>query len=528
MSISFKCPECSQPLEADTGMVGQELSCPSCNGTITVPVQNNITSSPQQVPSTSTLSIITPNIQEESMKPAKGVSEKKHKDFILTRYFSLMVNIVENLIEILRKPMAWLLSDKTERTVVSAGHVFLFISFILCFIIAVLLMVKYKTMGYSLPMFGSMIVFVFVIYIAEKFLTSCKSILSLSESRMTSLALTDCLAIIFFIMSLLALSSWLYAYLYETVSVVYTCSKLLDFVTLGLCAGIALNLQQLNIKLDKKISAGEEVIGIFIFFTKLFLKITPFVYAVGIVIGFIILACGLIKWSQSSISTVMVTFASKIIIFSALFPLFVYLLFLISCLLIDIIRTFLSLPGKLEIINSSLSGSIITSNRSNIAIPPPQARIPETTSVEEEPRQIAATSHLSPEKSISSKAGGANYCIIGSFVLAGCVIIIAVIFLAKYFIGKSGNKNTTYYEIQDEGRTNVSNNNYALPIQNPNLDKKAQLKILNRMAGVAEGSPEAEKLKGYVEDSQKIIDDVERKRNSGVPMNPNDALLPAR
>jgi DNA-directed RNA polymerase subunit RPC12/RpoP len=37
MDIVFKCKNCQQELEVDSGAAGQKLNCPSCNQTITVP-----------------------------------------------------------------------------------------------------------------------------------------------------------------------------------------------------------------------------------------------------------------------------------------------------------------------------------------------------------------------------------------------------------------------------------------------------------------------------------------------------------
>jgi DNA-directed RNA polymerase subunit RPC12/RpoP len=37
MDLIFNCPKCQQELEVDAGGAGQEISCPSCGGKITIP-----------------------------------------------------------------------------------------------------------------------------------------------------------------------------------------------------------------------------------------------------------------------------------------------------------------------------------------------------------------------------------------------------------------------------------------------------------------------------------------------------------
>lgn len=38
MDVLFTCPTCKQQLEADSTLAGNEISCPSCNGKIIIPV----------------------------------------------------------------------------------------------------------------------------------------------------------------------------------------------------------------------------------------------------------------------------------------------------------------------------------------------------------------------------------------------------------------------------------------------------------------------------------------------------------
>jgi len=40
MDMTFSCPSCKQQLEAETGMAGHQIACPSCGATIVIPEAN--------------------------------------------------------------------------------------------------------------------------------------------------------------------------------------------------------------------------------------------------------------------------------------------------------------------------------------------------------------------------------------------------------------------------------------------------------------------------------------------------------
>ena len=42
MDVLFTCPTCKQQLEADSTLAGNEISCPSCNGKIVIPVADPV------------------------------------------------------------------------------------------------------------------------------------------------------------------------------------------------------------------------------------------------------------------------------------------------------------------------------------------------------------------------------------------------------------------------------------------------------------------------------------------------------
>ncbi len=62
MDIVFHCPQCRQELEADSGASGEQISCPSCNASITIPAYN-----PTAVHSTTPPSVpLSPAVQSPS------------------------------------------------------------------------------------------------------------------------------------------------------------------------------------------------------------------------------------------------------------------------------------------------------------------------------------------------------------------------------------------------------------------------------------------------------------------------------
>ena len=128
---------------------------------------------------------------------------------------------------------------------------------------------------------------------------------------------------------------------------------LLLFVCAEYMMMLLLNPSLLKVEVVRNVSAGEEFIGILSFFMKAMLKLIPLIFAVSMLFGayqiLAMLFTGYVNFAQfygdvrSLYNTAMV----------ALLPLSGYLLFLFYYFAIDMAKALLSIPEKLDKLNSS-------------------------------------------------------------------------------------------------------------------------------------------------------------------------------
>ncbi len=189
---------------------------------------------------------------------------------------------------------------------------------------------------------GFAILLVMLQYTADKFLNAGDTLIKSSPSRLSSVAFLDCLALLVEAFGILAV---IYAITLRQWS--------LFIVGLGvwaICdaiAYIAINPSLANIKISKDTAAGEEAIGILSFVVKAIVRMVPFAFGVGAIIGsvsLLVASIGLIFKENAAVDFAHV----KLIVICACLPFASYVLFTVYHLIIDILRAILVIPGKLD------------------------------------------------------------------------------------------------------------------------------------------------------------------------------------
>ena len=196
-------------------------------------------------------------------------------------------------------------------------------------------------------------------YVAGKSFGAIEPLHRAVGATLSSSVLPDCLALLSKVAGVAALLG----------SVVFAVNSSQYFVILGgvamflVCAYlavIALNLAAMNVSIAPEALPGEEALGVFMFLVKALLRLTPVAFGAGVACGTLLLglACfqafgggpvtdnlGRVMLSESG---AMAAAARHALISAAVLPLAAYLLFLLGNLLVNLLRSILSLPPKLD------------------------------------------------------------------------------------------------------------------------------------------------------------------------------------
>jgi hypothetical protein len=130
---------------------------------------------------------------------------------------------------------------------------------------------------------------------------------------------------------------------------------------------VALHPGEVNVNLEPGASAGEEAISVFSFFSKAGLKLTPLFFCLFAMLGAIATIFSMSERGATaseqmlsflpiplgSATVVGASVGTAVLLFGFLLPVLNYLAFLLSYLVIDLLRAQLSIPGKLDALKKS-------------------------------------------------------------------------------------------------------------------------------------------------------------------------------
>lgn len=184
-------------------------------------------------------------------------------------------------------------------------------------------------------------------YAANKFMTAGRHLMTATPSRLSSPAFLNTVAMVHAVVAVVSLVGGLLLSVQERSFSVLISAWFIALVAYGI-AFISLYPDRINVDVDPGVGAGEEALGILSFAIKLVVRLIPFVYGVGMIIGALALlgACfsrlgpqgyGMLGWQ-----------GSRLLLSAAAFPLAGYLAFILYQLALDVLRAILVLPGKLD------------------------------------------------------------------------------------------------------------------------------------------------------------------------------------
>jgi hypothetical protein len=272
---------------------------------------------------------------------------------ILATFIGVLINKARALLSIPRLTALFASANSIGQILVLAGAAF-------ALIYGVIHAIKYDS--FEIFLYGLAAVFVLAVlqFIARRLLDACASILKTSPTRVASVAVLECFALLLLLSGIGALASGIIAAI-QLENAAVLLPALVIFLVCTASAGVALHPSLANVE-EAPSTAGEEAIGLFSFFAKSGLVLQPLLFALYAAVGAVAILLAIFG-QDTAFAATLLTFVpfdlfdrsgpggpiGVIIIATAcLFPLTAYLSFLAYYLLIDVLRAILSIPQKLD------------------------------------------------------------------------------------------------------------------------------------------------------------------------------------
>lgn len=186
-------------------------------------------------------------------------------------------------------------------------------------------------------------------YIGSRFLDAGSRLIDGAPSEVASRAFLTCFGLLASVGSLAALVRGVLD-LFEQATLMSGGISIGLSLLLLYAAGASLNPSALNVTVKDEASAGDEAIGVLMFLVKLPLRLVPFMFGVGSLVGMALALFFVFHLASDElpfVATQATAFAPRILGI-ALLPLGAYLSFLVANLLIAVLRAVLQIPLKLD------------------------------------------------------------------------------------------------------------------------------------------------------------------------------------
>lgn len=194
-------------------------------------------------------------------------------------------------------------------------------------------------------------------FLAVLFLDAGESLLRKSPSELASPAVLSFLALLFLLGSVGFFLASLYGVIVGTSFATFGVRMGIAAVLLYAC-GVALNPETVHVGPGENMTAGEEALGICMFLVKLPVRLVPFLFGVGSVVG----VCAAVYLLYLVIAGEPVFVAGEAyrlacnILGVALLPFVIYVGFALAYLAVELLRAILRTPAKIEALRQDVNG----------------------------------------------------------------------------------------------------------------------------------------------------------------------------
>ncbi len=241
--------------------------------------------------------------------------------------------------------------DGIGEIMVEFGRYSLYVAMLLCLGFSTFQAIKMNSLGVMFLGAGGVLTALALQYCAVRLSRAIPGLIQATPTRMSTSAFLDSFAVVMLIGGVIGVGACTWAAIrYESLN--------LFFLGVGIffgceqCALLSLNPDALNIRISEEASSGEEAVGIISFFLMLPMRSVPVVFGIGATVGTVgLLACSLyyLKGGES-VETAMTyaPVAVGVVFGCAAFPLLMYIYFVFDYLILDVIRSILVIPSKID------------------------------------------------------------------------------------------------------------------------------------------------------------------------------------
>jgi len=261
------------------------------------------------------------------------------------------VNLLKKFIDTKKKIMTDKVLDFSIEWLSKIGHYGLIFAAFLGFLFSLIVAIRLNS--FFAFLYGlAWIVIVFVVqYTAHRFSKAGDTLIKNNPSSLASKAFLDCLGFLTMIAGVIILiAAILWTIRGAGVRQLFVGIGL--FIMFEFFVIIAFNPKTINMEIVKTSTAGQEALGIIVFFLKGLLRLVPIFFGVGILVGIVLLFIDFIGVFGNSFRVTSAwehaPSSAMIILVATLLPFVSFILFVLYYLAIDIIRAILSIPGKLD------------------------------------------------------------------------------------------------------------------------------------------------------------------------------------
>jgi hypothetical protein len=290
------------------------------------------------------------------------------------------VHVLNSILEYVRGQFPERFVEATSRLFTLAGHYGLYAAMVLVLGFGLLAGVKLSQLNAVLGAVAWAFALAVLQYAAGRFFKALDELNRSTSGVLGSSTVPDCFALLAMIFGLMALIG-LAVKAVQAGLFVLLLPAIVIFILCQYLAVVAVNHGSLNITIDPDARAGEEALGVFSFAIKVWLRLVPVAFGVGIACGVLMLlaAGGLLFLAPgadaaaqaanespaafssfdreapdapaelAALPAMALAFSAEgLLAGSAALPLAAYILFIFAHLSIDIIRAVLAVPGKLD------------------------------------------------------------------------------------------------------------------------------------------------------------------------------------
>lgn len=257
------------------------------------------------------------------------------------------VHLFDVILNMMRNAFPATLVEATCQTFSLVGYYTLYGAMLLVLVVTSLQSLDAKQFSFFGWGLAGVIGLVVLQYTASRFLPALDRLNQSSPGRVCSTAFLDCLALLLLGLGVAAvLGLVVYAVQESEYLMILLAVEL--FIAAELAAFVAVGPETVSITVSQETRAGEEALGVWTFLLKLILKLAPVLFGLGVLHGTAELLYALVLLAgRKGVVSLFIGRGLVVLLCAAAIPMIIYILFLSSYLMIDLMRALLGLPRLL-------------------------------------------------------------------------------------------------------------------------------------------------------------------------------------